>query len=67
MVLKIDYSRVKPQKVAYDVRRHKDFVTENTPSKWRHNFCLFLSPSLIKILVALLLVVEQIRITTWKH
>jgi len=41
---------------SYDVVlwRHKDYVTKNTPSLWRHRNFPFLSPSLGKILVALL-------------
>jgi len=56
MVLKIDYDAVKLRKVTYDVVlwRHKDYVTENTSSKWRHENFLLLSSSLSKILVALL-------------
>jgi len=54
MILKIDYETVKLQKVIYDVLwRHKDYVTANTSSKWRHLFSLS-SPALSKILVALL-------------
>jgi len=32
--------------------RHKDYVTENTSSKWSHKNFPILSPSLSKILVA---------------
>jgi len=35
--------------------RHEDYVIENTSSKWRHKKFAFSSPSLSKILVALLI------------
>jgi len=44
MVLKIVYNTaLKLHKVTCDVTlwRHKNYVTENTSSKWRHNFFHF--------------------------
>jgi len=51
MVLKIDYDTVKVQS---HILRHKDHVAKNKSSKWCHKIFPFSSPSLIKILVALL-------------
>jgi len=43
--------------------RHKDYVTENTSSKWCHKNFPFSSPSLCKILVALLPVTKTSNIS----
>jgi len=65
MVLKIDYDKVKLQKVTYDVFlwHHKDYASENTSSKWRHQSFPFSSPSLSKILVAFLTVCNSLQST----
>jgi len=56
MILKIDYDTVNLQKVTYNVifGRHKDYATENTSLNWGHKIFPFSSPTLSKILVALL-------------
>jgi len=42
--------------------RHKEYVTENTSSKWRHNKFPFSSPTLSKILVGILVFINLIQI-----
>jgi len=54
MDLKIDYGTENFKKSHMTVFwwHHKNYVTENTSSKWRHKKFPFLSPSLSKILAA---------------